>query len=104
MAQNEDRYDLPALAVVINVPVFGYKRGQEVVLTFPAVPTNLDGNLGFAMKALGFDVRRTRDINTAPVVCRGQVRVELDTYAPAMITSSGIQFESRQPLWTSDDY
>ena len=57
-------WSLPPVAVRVDLPqvVGHYEEGQEVILTFHAIPEWMEGQLGFALQAMGWQMERLRDL------------------------------------------
>ena len=94
-----ERNKLPPVAVTVDLPqvVGHYEEGQEVILTFHAIPEWMEGQLGFALQAMGWQMEK-EGVN---VVCRVKVTKDLTTFTPAHIRGGAMQDEHQ--LFTSDD-
>ncbi|MFH0828967.1 MAG: hypothetical protein V1907_02190 [Candidatus Kerfeldbacteria bacterium] len=89
---------LPPVAVTIGMPTSGHlETGQEVTLTFHAIPDRVLNNLGFALEALGGHLTA----EGGNVVCRLKLVKNVTTFTPAHIRNGEMQGE-RQPF-ASDD-
>jgi len=96
-----ERHKLPPVAATIDLPlVVGYyEKGQEVILTFHAIPNWMEGMLGFALQAMGWRMEK----KGGEVVCRVKVVKNVTTFSPAHI-SSGEMCGPTPPITTSDGY
>ena len=88
------------VAVTVDLPSGGtLKKGQEVILTFYAIPEWMEQQLGFAMQAMGWQMEKER----GNVVCRMKMVKKVVTFCPAYI-ESGKMRGPRSHLETSDGY
>ncbi len=97
---------LPPLAVTVELPgdrPATYEVGQEVVLTFHAVPEWLVSVLGWALQAVGWNLEMEGG-QGGDIVCRVPVTQDLTPCSPAHIEGGRMRYTSRAPLFTSDDY
>ncbi|MBI4142312.1 hypothetical protein HY480_00380 [Candidatus Uhrbacteria bacterium] len=97
---------LPPLAVTVELPDNQdgtYREGQEVILTFHAVPEWLESVLGWALQAVGWTLEK-RGGQGGDIICHVPVTQDLTTCAPAHIEGGRMRYSSRAPLFTSDGY
>ena len=102
-----ERSKLPPMAVTVELPDHRpatYKMGQEVVLTFHAVPEWLEDVLGWALQAVGWKLERDGDLGGGNIIYRIPVTQDLTTCSPAHIDGGKMRYTSRAPLFTSDGY
>lgn len=97
---------LPPLAVTVelhdHMPA-AYEVGQEVVLTFHAVPEWLESVLGWALQATGWKLEK-KGGQGGDIICHIPVTQNLTTCSPAYIDGGKMRYASREPLTTSDGY
>ncbi len=96
-----DTKKLPPVAVTVEMPESGHlEAGQEVTLTFHAIPDWVLGNLGFVLEALGGDLSQEGN-SGGNVVCRLKLTKDVQVFSPAHIRNGVMQGERQ--IFTSDD-
>ncbi|MFH0969707.1 MAG: hypothetical protein V1804_04320 [Patescibacteria group bacterium] len=95
-----ERNKFSPVAVTVDIPSVGhYEKGQEVILTFHAIPDWMESSLGFAMQAMGWQMEE----ESGNVVCRVKVTNNVVTFSPARIESGKMSSPTRS-IATSDGY
>lgn len=93
---------LPPVAVTVEMPESGpLEAGQEVILTFHAIPDWVLDSLGFALEALGGHLEQP-GYSGGDVICRLKLVKNVNTFSPCNI-SGGVMKGNEGRLFTSDD-
>ena len=92
---------LSPVAVTVEMPASGtLEAGQEVILTFHAIPDGLLQSLGFMLEALGGHLEQP-GYSGCDVICRLKLVKNVTRFSPAHISNGEMRGERQ--LFTSDD-